>query len=403
MRRLFIGLGLLALMTAGVQAASLDSIGTLPDWYSPDYNGTDTGYGYENCTYSCSRGLSSDGLTTVGYVNGDVIWNGTPYKTNTHIQVSWTKTGGLVAENTPGWAVGDATGIGANGYMSGKVQDIARFLSPGATVWSAFLPSSEGVIATYNSMSGNGLYAVGDREDSKTNGNRAYRWASPYTANGTQVAGVTSGEHKFTGVSNGGDCVGQDGSGGTYWPGSGAAQRVPALGGETNTGGQAWGISDNGLYVTGYLNSPNTGPGSYKGFIWSPGDANATPRNPLGSDTLSGVFEASDGGACAGWSYGAEGSNASYDAVIWDAAGTPQELLAVLASIGVDTSEWSYLLKAFSMSPDGLTISGAGYAWVDPNDHGQGTILRGFVAVLPEPATLSFLALGGLMLLRRKR
>ncbi len=75
---------------------------------------------------------------------------------------------------------------------------------------------------------------------------------------------------------------------------------------------------------------------------------------------------------------------------IWDATGQP----VALASL-VNMADWSSLSRVTSMSDDGKTLAGWGIWAAD------GTT-RGFVVVIPEPATLSLLVLGGLAMLRRR-
>ena len=81
-------------------------------------------------------------------------------------------------------------------------------------------------------------------------------------------------------------------------------------------------------------------------------------------------------------------------AFVWDKTNGMRSLQAVLADdYHLDMTGW-VLLSAEGISADGLTIVGTG---VDPNGDREA-----WVAVLPEPATLSLLALGGLALLRRR-
>jgi hypothetical protein len=125
--------------------------------------------------------------------------------------------------------------------------------------------------------------------------------------------------------------------------------------------------------------SPNTGPSTYMGFRWSPGDASSTALPPYGSDPLSWGGDVADDGTCAGWSYGPEGHDAGYDAAFWP-GDTLQCVLVqdYLESLGVDTSEWTSLAKVYSISDDGHIVGGYGYWAAD------GT-LRGYIADLRPP------------------
>lgn len=88
-------------------------------------------------------------------------------------------------------------------------------------------------------------------------------------------------------------------------------------------------------------------------------------------------------------------------AVIWDTTGTwassgqPVVVQSLLAAVGADVSGWSSLSRVTSMSDDGKTVAGWG-VWAEDGS------TRGFVARIPEPASLSLLALGAMALLRRR-
>ena len=61
--------------------------------------------------------------------------------------------------------------------------------------------------------------------------------------------------------------------------------------------------------------------------------------------------------------------------------------------LGLDLTGWN-LNKVISISDDGRTIAGTG--------HNPSGSQEGWIATIPEPATLSLLALGDLALLRRR-
>ena len=88
------------------------------------------------------------------------------------------------------------------------------------------------------------------------------------------------------------------------------------------------------------------------------------------------------------------GSN-DFEAFIWDAENGMRHLEDVLMGLGLDLTGWD-LSTATSITPDGLTIVGRGSG---PNVTGG----EAWIAHIPEPSTLSLLALGGLVLMRRQR
>ena len=130
--------------------------------------------------------------------------------------------------------------------------------------------------------------------------------------------------------------------------------------------------------------------GGTQAFKWDKDDAAMTLMGTLAGDTDACAIDINDAGAAVGYSAG----NIE-QAVIWDAGGQIAVLQAVLNSAGVDTSAWSSLTRATSMTDDGLTIGGYGVWAADSST-------RGFVATIPEPATLVLLGLGGLFLRRRR-
>lgn len=82
-------------------------------------------------------------------------------------------------------------------------------------------------------------------------------------------------------------------------------------------------------------------------------------------------------------------------AFIWDAQNGVRNLQAVLENdFGLNLDGWT-LTTAIGLSEDGTTIFGRG---IDPDGN-----FDFWVAEIPEPATLSLLALGGLALLRKRK
>lgn len=73
-----------------------------------------------------------------------------------------------------------------------------------------------------------------------------------------------------------------------------------------------------------------------------------------------------------------------------------------LAGLGVDMSRWFTIGRVYSISADGMDIAGYGLYDMD-GDPATAAVSRGFIATIPEPATMVLLALGGLAAIRRRR
>jgi hypothetical protein len=150
---------------------------------------------------------------------------------------------------------------------------------------------------------------------------------------------------------------------------------------------EGFGISKDVNWSSGF--DTNAGGGT-QAFKWDKDDAAMTLMGTLAGDTDACAIDINDAGAAVGYSAGA-----IEQAVIWDASGQIAVLQTVLNNLGVDTSAWNSLTRATTMTDDGLTIGGYGVWAADMST-------RGFVATIPEPATLVLLGLGGLFLRRRR-
>jgi len=145
--------------------------------------------------------------------------------------------------------------------------------------------------------------------------------------------------------------------------------------------------------VVGY--DQDTSASNFKhAFQWAIGGASMSLLIELPGDNQSEAIDVRVVGAksiICGWSAAA----ATEKAVVWT-NGSPVSLASLLGALGADTSAWSSLSRITSMSDDGMTVAGWGVWAADGST-------RGFVAVIPEPATISLLVLGACALFRRRR
>ena len=150
---------------------------------------------------------------------------------------------------------------------------------------------------------------------------------------------------------------------------------------------EALGVSQDNSWACGF---DTNAAGGTQAFREKSGDLAMTLMGTLAGDTDAGAIDINIAGASVGYSTGA-----IEQAVRWDANGSIAVLQTILNNLGVDTSAWSSLTRATTMTDDGLTIGGYGVWAADSST-------RGFVATIPEPATLVLLGLGGLFLRRRR-
>ena len=98
-----------------------------------------------------------------------------------------------------------------------------------------------------------------------------------------------------------------------------------------------------------------------------------------------------DGAVIVGTGFSAPGA----EAFVWTASDGIRSLRDLLVNdFGLNLTGWT-LSYATDVSADGTTIVGTG---VNPSGFNEG-----WIATIPEPATLSLLALGGLLAARRRR
>jgi probable HAF family extracellular repeat protein len=300
--------------------------------------------------YSIAFAVSADGSAVVGY----------GYSAYGHEPSRWTPATGMVSlgDLPPGSLGGGALGVSADGSVAVGWTSSASG-SPEAFRWTresglVGLGDLPGGIfdSTACGVSGDGSVIVGNSRSSL--GEEAFRWTSA-----TGMVGLGA---------------------------------LP--GGSFNSYADA--VSADGLVVVGYSSSDDGSGQAGRQAFRSTAESGMVGLGDLPGGLPGGEFssEAFDLSADGSVIVGFGNSDLGREAIFWTPSMGMRNLKGLLEDLGLDLSGWT-LTEARGISADGRTIVENGY-----NPMGN---TEAWVATIPEPATLTLLALGGALALLRRR
>jgi probable HAF family extracellular repeat protein len=297
--------------------------------------------------------ISHDGLVVVGSQAGPGA-------------VRWTEATGIVPigdANTGAGATNDDGSVVAGSFRAGPNDNHAFRWTPasGATPLGDLPGGADGSFAT--GVSGDGAVVIGTSESGS--GSQAHAEAFRWTeADGMVGLGDLPGGALIS---------------------------------------SADGVNHDGSIIVGQSGSTASGFGGGEAFVWRQSTGMVglgfLPNNGENPNSTA-VDVTDDGSVIVGSSTSFAILNQPVDvageAFIWTPATGMTRLWDALLLAGVDPAAdgWTLLGSGNAVSDDGLTISGEGL---------QNGEFRGFVAVLPEPASMTFFAAGVLSFRRRAR
>jgi probable HAF family extracellular repeat protein len=237
-------------------------------------------------------------------------------------------------------------------------------------------------------VSADGSVVVG--ESCSALGNEAFRWKAGVM---TGLGELTSGVHSMgRGVSaDGSVVVGFGGSSSGFEAFRWEAGVMTGLGDLSGSyfWSEAYDVSADGSVVVGYAESTS----GHEAFRWEGGVMTGLGNPSHGG--IGGIWSEAYGVSADGSVVVGKASSAlGHEAFIWDVENGNRSLKDVLVrDYGLDLTGWT-LFSARDISDDGLTFVGFG---TNPAGYTEG-----WVATIPEPATIFLLGLGAVVLRKRR-
>jgi hypothetical protein len=410
---------LASVAVSSVYAASLTVI--------PPINAT--GASFASCVsedgrYVGGRTLDTDGLYSAGiYDTVTSSWILVP-RTDTGVPALTGDMDG-VAHRAGGvfYAAGNMNDNGNRTYSAAN--EFGTLYNGTANTTTRLAPSSNTMVGNPNRQTyprtgggaaasfadGTDAWITGDHtQGSNRKGTEGYIWKASNPAAAYATATGRSGSNLFLmAVSSTGRAVGWDTSGpgrlGVYInAGAGGTVAVNAVaavpGQDTSKAWIAWGISDSGQYITGFqVTTSTTRP---QGFLWKVGDPSATILpgldGTINNNNQQGYCaDVADDGTVVGWAYSSVATPLTTNTAIWFPGEGAKKLWDVAAALGIDMTGWTDNNQgATSIQKVGDQYYVTGYGTYNG-------LVRGYLMVLPEPATVVLLVIGGLAMLRRRR